>query len=75
MNKKIHWNDQHGPICGAFGGVNYIGYDWRKVVSQSLREVTCKRCIKKLVEIGFSLAEFAQVVRETKSQLPSFQMY
>lgn len=65
MSKKIHFNDQHGPLCGAYGGVNYIGHDWSATSLKSVREVTCKRCIKKLQEIGFSLAHFSQAVKNT----------
>lgn len=64
MSRKIHWDDQRGPICGASSGVAYLGYNWSKITAQSLREVTCKRCVKKLLEIGFNVARFEEVARE-----------
>lgn len=60
--KKIHFNDQHGAICG---GRLLLGNDWKSTKPEDLGKVTCKRCIRRLREIGFAVQHFNVVVRET----------
>ena len=66
MAAKVHWNDEHGPICGARQYESAINgpKDLREVRQQDLRAVTCKRCAKKLHEWGFAVQSFSEIVQD-----------
>lgn len=54
---KMHFNDQHGPICGSLGsGVSDI--------TLIKTQVDCTKCLRKLSAWSALLTEFSKVVRE-----------
>lgn len=56
---KMHFCDQHGPICGVLGlGVSDI--------TLIKTQVDCAKCLQKLSAWSVALNEFHEFVRETQ---------
>lgn len=67
--KRIHFNDQYGAICGAFGGQMFTPPSPKPLAerAEEVRGVTCIRCARKLTEYGFALQSFGDVIRDVLS--------